>query len=243
MSDCAAVRRAIDAAHHPALLMVDAIASLATDDFRMDDWGVDVAVAGSQKGLMLPPGLGLTCVSEKALRLGREARLPRNYWDWRERLPDGETLAFCGTAPIHMFFGLQESLRMIHEEGLERVIARHARLARAVRAAVRAWGGAGGLEIFARDGAQCSNAVTAVLMPDGHDAEALRRVCLERLNLALGAGLRHLVGRVFRIGHLGDLNEPMILGAIAATELGLELCAVPHARGGTAAAIEALAAA
>jgi len=235
------VRRAIDRAHHPALFLVDAIASLATAEFRMDDWGVDVAIAASQKGFMLPAGLAFTCVSEKALRACESARLPRRYWDWRERLPDGETVRFSGTAPVHMFFGLQEALRMIFEEGLDAIIARHARLAAAVRAAVRAWGADGGIEIVARRPAEQASSVTAILLPEGADPEAVRAICRERFNLLLGAGLRRLNGRAFRIGHLGDLNEPMILGALATTELALRIAGVPHRAGGVDAAVAALA--
>ena len=240
-TDLAAVRRAIDNAGHPALLLVDAVASLVTTDFRMDDWSIDVAVVGSQKGLMLPTGLGLTCVSEKARRAAETAGFPRSYWDWRKRLPEGLAPQFSGTAPVHLFYGLQEALRMIFEEGLEAIFERHRRFAGAVRAAVGAWGCDGGIEVFALDPAEHANAVTTILTPEGHDAEALRAICVERHNLALGTGLRHLKGKAFRIGHLGDLNATMVLGALAATELGLAEANMPHAGGGVTAAIEYLA--
>ena len=241
-NDVAAVRRAMDAARHPALLLVDAIASLAIADFRMDEWGVDVAIAAGQKGLMLPPGMSFTCINEKARAAADASTSYRNYWDWRERLPDRNTITFCGTTPEHQLFGLQESLRMLFEEGLDAVFARHARLAGAVRAAVRAWGGAGGgPELYCLDESRGANAVTTVLMPEGHDPVALRRLCRDRFGVALGMGLRDLAATTFRIGHLGDVNEPMVLGALATAELGFATLGVPHAAGGVLAAVTALA--
>ena len=238
VNDIAELRRAIDAAEHPALLLVDVISSLVSMDFRMDEWGVDVAVAGSQKGLMLPTGMAFTGVSQRALAAGAEARLPRVYWDWRRLVGEGSQAVWSGTAPVHFFFGLQEALRMIEEEGLDNVFARHHRLAEATRRAVRVWRQNDGPETFAVDPRTQSNSVTAVLLPDGHDADQMRQLCLDRFNVSLGGGLDRLKGHVFRIGHLGDLNEPMILGALAAIEMALELSKVPHGRGGVDAAMD-----
>jgi alanine-glyoxylate transaminase/serine-glyoxylate transaminase/serine-pyruvate transaminase len=236
-SRIADVGRAIDRASHPALFLVDNISSLASMDFRMDEWRIDVAIGGAQKGLMLPPGLGFTAVSEKAFRASQSARLPRNYWDWRAQLPDGLTPTFTCTPAVNLFFGLKESLDMLLEEGLDEVFARHARLAEAVRRAVRAWG----LDLQSADPREHSNSVSAIRMPDGHDAEMVREACHSRANVVLAGGLRKLAGRVFRIGHLGDLNEPMILGTLAATELALAATSAPHTPGGTTAAIRYLA--
>jgi alanine-glyoxylate transaminase / serine-glyoxylate transaminase / serine-pyruvate transaminase len=240
VNDIAELRRAIDAAEHPALLLVDVISSLVSMDFRMDEWGVDVAVAGSQKGLMLPTGMAFTGVSQRALAAGAEARLPRVYWDWRRLVGEGSQAVWSGTAPVHFFFGLQEALRMIEEEGLDTVFARHHRLAEATRRAVRVWRQNDGPETFAVDPRTQSDSVTAVLLPDGHDADQMRQLCLDRFNVSLGGGLDRLKGHVFRIGHLGDLNEPMILGALAAIEMALELSKVPHGRGGVDAAMDYL---
>jgi alanine-glyoxylate transaminase/serine-glyoxylate transaminase/serine-pyruvate transaminase len=240
-NDCAAIRRAIDAARHPALFMVDVISSLGSFDFRMDEWQADVVVGGSQKGLMLPPGMAFTGASEKALRAARSATLPRVYWDWRGLIAGNRQTKFPGTAPVHLFYGLQEALRMLEEEGLEGVFARHRRLAEATRRAVRVWRSNDGPEIFAADPRVQSNSITAVLVPEGHDAEAVRRAALERFNVSLGGGLDRLGGRVFRIGHMGDLNEPMLLGALAAVEMALGLAGVPHGKGGVAAAMDYLA--
>jgi alanine-glyoxylate transaminase/serine-glyoxylate transaminase/serine-pyruvate transaminase len=238
--DVARLRRAIDAARHPALYLVDVISSLASIDFRMDEWDVDVVVAGSQKGLMLPTGMAFTGVSAKALAASAQAKLPRVYWDWR-RLVEGSTQAvWNGTAPVHFFFGLQEALRMIEEEGLDQVFARHYRLAEATRRAVRAWRQNDGPEIFAVDPRAQSDSVTAVLMPEGYDANRVRGVALDKFNVSLGGGLGPLQGRVLRIGHLGDLNEPMILGSLAAVEMALDLVGVPHGKGGVAAAMDYL---
>lgn len=237
----AEIRRAIDAAGHPALFLVDTISSLGSFDFRMDEWQVDVAVGGSQKGLMLPPGMAFTGVSAKALRATQSARCARSYWDWRQMLTDGRQTSFSGTAGVHLFYGLQESLRMIREEGLEAIFARHHRLAEATRRAVRVWSEGGGPEIYPTDKRVESDSLTAVLMPEGHDAEAVRRIALERFNVSLGGGLGKLGGRVFRIGHMGDLNEPMILGALGVVEMALGLAGVPHGRGGVQAAMARLA--
>jgi alanine-glyoxylate transaminase/serine-glyoxylate transaminase/serine-pyruvate transaminase len=236
----AELRRAIDAARHPALFLVDVISSLASIDFRMDEWRVDVVVGGSQKGLMLPSGMAFTAVGERARRAAETARLPRIYWDWRHLLRGLEQVSFNGTAPVHFFFGLQEALRMIEEEGLEAVFRRHHRLAEATRRAVAVWQGNDGPEIFARDPRVRSDSVTAVLLPEGHDAERVRDICLDRFSVSLGGGLGPLAGRVLRIGHMGDLNEPMILGALAAVEMALALAGVPHGKGGVVAAADYL---
>ena len=245
LNDAAALRQAIDAARHPALFLVDVISSLGSIDFRMDEWGVDVVVAGSQKGLMLPTGMAFTAVSARALAAAAEAKLPRVYWDWRRLLGlDESSQAYWnGTAPVHFFFGLQEALRMIEEEGLDQIFARHHRLAEATRRAVRAWRQNDGPEIFAVDPRAQSDSITAVQVPEGYDADKVRQLCLDKFNVSLGGGLDRLRGRVFRIGHMGDLNEPMILGALAAVEMALELCGVPHGRSGVAAAMEYLVAA
>jgi alanine-glyoxylate transaminase/serine-glyoxylate transaminase/serine-pyruvate transaminase len=236
----AELRRAIDAAKHPALFLVDVISSLGSIDFRMDEWGVDVVVGGSQKGLMLPSGMAFTAASARAPEASRTARLPRIYWDWRRLLTGIEQTAFNGTAPVHFFFGLREALRMIEEEGLDTVLARHHRLAQATREAVRAWRRNDGPELYASDPRTQSDSVTAVQLPDGQDADALRQVVLDRFNVSLGGGLGPLQGRVLRIGHLGDLNEPMILGSLAAIEMAFELCGVPHGQNGVRAAMDSL---
>jgi alanine-glyoxylate transaminase / serine-glyoxylate transaminase / serine-pyruvate transaminase len=240
VNDVAALRRAIDAAQHPALFLVDVISSLASMDFRMDEWGVDVVVAGSQKGLMLPTGMAFTGVSERAIAATAEAKLPRVYWDWRRLLGEASQAFWNGTAPVHFFYGLQEALRMIEEEGLDNIFARHHRLAEATRRAVRAWRQNDGPEIFAVDPRAQSDSITAVQVPEGHDADKVRQLCLDKFNVSLGGGLDRLRGHVFRIGHMGDLNEPMILGAIAAVEMALELTGVPHGKGGGAAAMDYL---
>ena len=241
-NDIAELRRAIDAAKHPALFLVDVISSLGSMDFRMDEWGVDVVVAGSQKGLMLPTGMAFTGVSARALAAAAEAKLPRVYWDWRRLLGlDERSQAYWnGTAPVHLFYGLQEALRMIEEESLETIFARHQRLAEATRRAVRVWRQNNGPEIFAIDPRAQSDSITAVQVPDGYDADKVRQLCLDKFNVSLGGGLDRLRGHVFRIGHMGDLNEPMILGALAAVEMALELAGVPHGKGGVAAAMEYL---
>ncbi len=240
VNDVARLRRAIDAAGHPALYLVDTISSLASMDFRMDEWGVDVVVAGSQKGLMLPTGMAFTGISARAVAATAEAKLPRVYWDWRRLLGGSSQSVWNGTAPVHFFYGLQEALRMLEEEGLDQVFARHHRLAEATRRAVRAWRQNDGPEIFAVDPRAQSDSITAVQLPDGYDADKMRQLCLDKFNVSLGGGLDRLRGRVFRIGHLGDLNEPMILGAIAAVEMALELTGVPHGRGGVRAAMDYL---
>jgi alanine-glyoxylate transaminase / serine-glyoxylate transaminase / serine-pyruvate transaminase len=238
----AAMRKAIDAAKHPALFCVDTISSLGSFDFRMDEWGVDVVVVGSQKGLMLPTGMAFTGVSAKAIAATAVAKLPRVYWDWRRLLGQGAAQQgyWNGTVPVHFFYGLQEALRMFEEEGLDNVFARHHRLGEATRRAVRAWRQNDGPELFAIDPSGQSDTVTAVLMPEGHDADVMRQVCLDKFNVSLGGGLGHLKGKLFRIGHLGDLNEAMVLGSLATIEMALDLTGVPHGKGGVLAAMEYL---
>jgi alanine-glyoxylate transaminase/serine-glyoxylate transaminase/serine-pyruvate transaminase len=230
------LRRAMDAARHPALLMVDTVSSLGSIDYRHDEWGVDVAVSGSQKGLMLPPGLSFTAVSDKALAASRTNRMPRSYWDWKEMLAFNSNGYFPYTPATTLLFGLQEALAMLMEEGLEACFARHQRLAAATRAAVRAWG----LEILCLDPAEYSPVVTAVVMPPEQDADAFRRLALERYDLSLGSGLGKLAGRVFRIGHLGDCNALTLLGALSGVEMGLTAMGVVRQTGGVAAAMAVL---
>ena len=235
------VRAAIDAAGHPALLLADTISSLGSLDFRMDEWGVDAAVGGSQKGLMLPTGLSFTGVSHKALKAHESSTLPKHYFNWGA-MQKRPLKSFLGTVPTSFFYGLRESLRLMEqEEGLENVFARHTRLANAVRAAVQHWSGNNGPQLFCTNPARLSDSVTAVLMPEGYDADALRKVAMQRFNVSLGGGLGPLGGKVFRIGHLGDLNEAMILGTLATVELSMKVAGVPHTAGGVDAAIAALA--
>jgi alanine-glyoxylate transaminase/serine-glyoxylate transaminase/serine-pyruvate transaminase len=232
-----AVRAAIDAAQHPALLLVDTISSLASIDYRMDEWGVDVTVAGSQKGLMLPPGLSFNAISEKALDASKSARLPKSFWAWDDMLKANKSGYFPYTPATNLLYGLREALRMLAEEGLENVFARHTRHGEATRRAVRAWG----LEVLCLDPAEYSGSLTAVLMPEGHDADALRARILEAFDLSLGTGLGRLAGRAFRIGHLGHFNDLMLAGTLAGVEMGLQLARVPHRPGGTQEALGYLA--
>jgi alanine-glyoxylate transaminase/serine-glyoxylate transaminase/serine-pyruvate transaminase len=231
------VRDAINRAAHPALLMVDAVSSLACIDLRHDEWGIDVTIAGSQKGLMMPPGLSFQALSAKAIAAGSAARLPRSYWAWEPMLAMNPSGYFPYTPSTNLLFGLRESLRMLHEEGLSDVFARHARLAEATRRAVQAWG----LELCAARPDEFSNTVTTVLMPAGHDADALRVLILDRFNMSLGAGLGRLKGRAFRIGHLGDFGDLMLAGTLSGVEMGLAAAGVPFRKGGVAAALEFLA--
>ncbi|MBI1966281.1 MAG: aminotransferase class V-fold PLP-dependent enzyme [Betaproteobacteria bacterium] len=234
------VRKSMDRARHPALLMVDTISSLASIDYRHDEWGVDVTVAGSQKGLMLPPGLSFNAVSDKALAAVKKARLPRSYWNWEEMIAANKDGWFPYTPATNLLYGLRVALKMLlEEEGLDNVFKRHDRLAEAARCAVRAWG----LEILCANPAEYSSSLTAVLMPQGHGEIAFRELVLERFNLSLGSGLTKLRDKVFRIGHLGDFNDLMLLGTLAGIEMGLALAAVPHRKGGVAAAMEYLASA
>ena len=233
VSPVAEVRRAIDRARHPALLMVDTISSLGSIDYRHDEWGVDVTVAGSQKGLMLPPGLSFNAASDKALHAARSAGLPRSFFSWDEMIPHNDGGFFPYTPATNLLFGLREALAMLEEEGLENVFARHRRHAEATRRAAWQWG----LDILCRRADDYSASLTALLMPDGHDADEFRRIALERFDLSLGAGLGRLAGRVFRIGHLGDTNDLTIIGALAGVEMALELARVPHRKGGVQAAM------
>jgi alanine-glyoxylate transaminase / serine-glyoxylate transaminase / serine-pyruvate transaminase len=237
-SRLADVRKAIDAAKHPALFMVDTISSLASIDYRQDEWGIDVTVAGSQKGLMLPPGLSFNGISQKALAASKNARLPKAYWGWDEMLANGKTGYFPYTPATNLLYGLREALKMLlDEEGLEAVFARHLRHAEATRRAVRAWG----LEIFALDPREYSPSLTGVLMPAGHDADRARKVILDAFDLSLGTGLTKLGGKMFRIGHLGDFNDLMLMGTLAGVEMGLGLAGVPVKKEGVQAAMEYLA--
>ena len=234
------VRKAIDAAKHPALFMVDTISSLASIDYRHDEWGVDVTVAGSQKGLMLPPGLSFNCISPRALKASAAARMPRSYWAWDEMIANGKTGYFPYTPATNLLYGLREALKMLlDEEGLDAVFARHQRHAEATRRAVRAWG----LEVFALDPREYSPSLTAVLMPAGHDADRLRKLILEAFDMSLGTGLTKLGGKVFRIGHLGDFNDLTLMGTLAGVEMGLALAGVPVKKEGVQAAMEYLASA
>lgn len=227
------VRRAIDAAKHPALLMADSISGLAAADLRQDEWGIDVTVSGSQKGLMMPPGLSFTAISEKAIAASRTATLARSYFSWDDMLAFNEDGWFPYTPATGLLYGLDESIRLIHEEGLENVLARHQRLGEAVRTAVRAWG----LEVNCRDAKYDSPAVTTVLMPEGHNADSFRKLVLETFNMSLGTGLNKLAGRAFRIAHLGDTNELTVLGALTGVEMAFDLAGVPHKKGGVQAAM------
>ncbi|HEY5291985.1 MAG TPA: aminotransferase class V-fold PLP-dependent enzyme [Burkholderiales bacterium] len=230
------IRNAIDAAGHPALFMVDTISSLASIDYRHDEWGVDVTVAGSQKGLMLPPGLSFNAVSEKARKAAQSAKLPKSYWAWDEMIAANKTGYFPYTPATNLLYGLREAIDMLQEEGLHGVFARHARYAEATRRAVRAWG----LEILCANAEEYSNTLTAVMMPAGHDADALRKTILEAYDMSLGTGLGRLAGKVFRIGHLGDFNDLTLMGALAGVEMGLALARVPHKQGGVAASMSYL---
>jgi len=235
-SRVAEVRRRMNSVAHPALLMVDTISSLASMEFCHDEWGVDVSIGCSQKGLMLPPGLGLHAISGKALAASKTARLPRSYWNWQPMLDDNVAGFFPYTPATNLLYGLRESLRMLLEEGLTNVFARHNRHAEATRRAVRAWG----LELVCVNPAEYSSSLTAVLMPDGHDADALRTIILDRFDLSLGTGLGRFKGKVFRIGHLGDFNDLMLAGTLSGVEMGLAASGVPFKRGGIAAALEYL---
>ena len=230
------VRRRMNDTGHPALLMVDTISSLAAIDFRHDEWGVDVSVGCSQKGLMLPPGLGFNAISEKALGASKSARLPRAYWDWEPMIRENEAGFFPYTPATNLLFGLREAVRMLLEEGLPSVFARHNRHAEATRRAVKAWG----LELVPLNPEEYSSSVTAVMMPAGHDADALRKTILNRFDMSLGAGLGKWKGKIFRVGHLGDFNDLMLAGTLSGLELGLAVSGVPFNRGGVTAALDYL---
>jgi alanine-glyoxylate transaminase / serine-glyoxylate transaminase / serine-pyruvate transaminase len=231
------VRKAIDAARHPALFMVDTISSLASIDYRHDEWGVDVTVAGSQKGLMLPPGLSFNAISDKAFAASKAAKLPRSYWGWEEMLANGKNGYFPYTPATNLLYGLREALAMLFEEGLDNVFARHDRHAEATRRAVRAWG----LEVVALNPAEYSSSLTAVLVPAGVNADHVRKLILENFDMSLGTGLGKLAGKIFRIGHLGDFNDLTLMGTLAGVEMGLGLAGVAHKKGGVDAAMAYLA--
>ena len=231
------IRAAIDRADHPALFLVDTISSLGSVEYQHEAWGVDVTVAGSQKGLMLPPGLGFNAVSPKALAAAKAGGMKRSYWDWQDMLGPNLTGFFPYTPATNLLYGLEEAIAMLNEEGLPKVFARHARHAEAARAAVRGWG----LEILCVDPREYSPVLTAVMMPEGHDADHLRGVILDRYDMSLGAGLAKLKGTVFRIGHLGDFNDLMLMGTLTGVEMGLFNAGVPHRQGGAAAAMDVLA--
>ena len=237
-SNIAEIRRVMNQLHHPALLMVDTVSSLGSVDYRHDEWQVDVSVSGSQKGLMLPPGLGFNAISEKALAASRTAKLPRSYWDWNEMLKHNATGFFPSTPATNLLYALREAQHMLAEEGLPNVFRRHQRHASAARTAVRAWG----LEIVCEVPSEYSNALTAVFMPEGHSADHLRKIILDNFDMSLGAGLGKLAGKVFRIGHLGHFNDLMLAGTLSGVEMGLALAGVPHKEGGVQAALRELAA-
>jgi alanine-glyoxylate transaminase/serine-glyoxylate transaminase/serine-pyruvate transaminase len=236
VSRIADLRGAMNRSGHPALLIVDAISSLASIDLRHDEWEIDVTVCGSQKGLMVPPGLGFNAVSEKALAANASAKLPKSYWSWDEMLKANKSGFFPYTPATNLLYGLREALRMLDEEGLENVLQRHARHGEATRAAARAWG----LDIVPENPAEFSNSLTAVYTPEGHSADGLRQIILEHFDMSLGTGLGKLAGRVFRIGHLGSFNDLMLAGTLSGVEMGLALAGVPHKPGGVQAAMQSL---
>ena len=230
------VRKAIDRVKHPALLMVDTISGLGSIDYRHDEWGVDVTIAGSQKGLMLPPGLSFNAVSEKAIAVSKTAKLPRSYWSWDEMIGSNKSGFFPYTPATNLLYGLREAVAMLEEEGLDNVFKRHDRHAEATRRAVQTWG----LEILCKNETEHSSVLTAVLMPEGHSEIAFRKVVLENFNMSLGSGLGKIADKVFRIGHLGDFNDLTLMGTLAGVEMGLALAKVPYQKGGVAAAMESL---
>ena len=236
-SNVAAVRKAMDRAGHPALLLVDTISSLGSIEYRHDEWGVDVAIGGSQKGLMLPPGMSFNAISEKALAAAKTSRMPKSYWDWQSMLAANKNGFFPYTPATNLLFGLREALQMLQEEGLDNVFARHRRHGEATRRAVQTWG----LEVLCLNPAEYSSSSTSVLLPAGHNADEFRKTVLEAFNMSLGNGLARLAGKVFRIGHLGDFNDLMLAGTLSGVEMGLELAGIPHKKGGVQAALDVLA--
>ena len=230
------VREAINSANHNALLMVDSISGLASLEYKHDEWGVDVTVSGSQKGLMLPPGLSFNAISEKALLASNENNMKRSYWDWKEQIESNKQGSFPYTPATNLLYGLKEAIDMLHEEGLENVFKRHERHAQATRVAVQAWG----LEVLCQEERDYSSVLTAVKLPEGHNADGLRKIILEEFNMSLGNGLSKLAGKVFRIGHLGDFNDLMLMGTLTGVEMGLSLAGVPHQKGGASRASEFL---
>ncbi len=230
------IRKAMDKVNHPALFLVDTISSLASIEYQHDEWGVDVTISCSQKGLMLPPGLGFNAISEKALRFYKSSNFPKSYWDWEPMLRDNRAGFFPYTPATNLLFGLRESLLMLFEEGLENVFSRHNRLAEATRRAIKAWG----LEILCLNPAEYSSTLTAVLMPEGYNADEFRHLVLKRFNMSLGTGLGKIKGKVFRIGHLGDFNELMLAGTLSGIEMGLALAKIPFKKGGVLEALDYL---
>ena len=230
------VRNVMNLANHEALLMVDTISGLASMDYKHDDWGVDVTISGSQKGLMLPPGLSFNAISEKAILISKKSGMQRSYWDWQEQIEANKSGSFPYTPATNLLYGLKEAINMLHEEGLDNVFKRHDRHAKATRAAVQGWG----LEVLCQEEMDYSNVLTAVKLPDGHNADQLRKIILENFNMSLGNGLSKLAGKVFRIGHLGDFNDLMLMGTLTGIEMGLSLAGVPHQKGGAARASEFL---
>ena len=230
------VRNVMNLANHEALLMVDTISGLASMDYKHDDWGVDVTISGSQKGLMLPPGLSFNAISEKAILISKKSGMQRSYWDWQEQIEANKSGSFPYTPATNLLYGLKEAIDMLHEEGLDNVFKRHDRHAKATRAAVQAWG----LEVLCQEEMDYSNVLTAVKLPDGHNADELRKIILENFNMSLGNGLSKLAGKVFRIGHLGDFNDLMLMGTLTGIEMGLSLAGVPHQKGGAARASDFL---
>ncbi|MGH6770041.1 MAG: pyridoxal-phosphate-dependent aminotransferase family protein [Xanthobacteraceae bacterium] len=236
LSPIAEIRKAIDAAGHPALFMVDTISSLASTDYRHDEWGVDVTVGGAQKGLMLPPGMSFNAVSDKALAAAKNSKMPKSFWSWEDMLNMNKIGFFPYTPATQMLHGLATGIDMLHEEGLDNVFARHDRLAEATRRAVKAWG----LEIMCREPRYYSPTITAVMLPDGHDADGFRNLALDTFNISYGASFGKYTGKYFRIGHLGDVNETHMIGALGATEMALALAGIPHKKGGVQAAMDYL---
>jgi alanine-glyoxylate transaminase/serine-glyoxylate transaminase/serine-pyruvate transaminase len=230
------LRRVMNRLRHPAVLLVDAISSLGSIEYRMDEWEVDVTVCGSQKGLMVPPGLGFNAISEKALAANKNAKLPRSYWDWQDMLKQNQAGFFPYTPATNLLFGLREALKMMKEEGFANIFRRHIRHGEATRAAVQAWG----LEIVCEEPLEYSNSMTAIFTPEGHDADRLRKLILENFDMSLGAGLGKLGGKAFRIGHLGSFNDLMLAGTLSGVEMGLRLAGIPHNEGGVMAALNSL---
>ena len=230
------VRNVMNLANHEALLMVDTISGLASMDYKHDDWGVDVTISGSQKGLMLPPGLSFNAISEKAILISKKSGMKRSYWDWQEQIEANKSGSFPYTPATNLLYGLKEAINMLHEEGLDNVFKRHDRHAKATRAAVQGWG----LEVLCQEEMDYSNVLTAVKLPDGHNADELRKIILENFNMSLGNGLSKLAGKVFRIGHLGDFNDLMLMGTLTGIEMGLSIAGVPHQKGGAARASDFL---
>ena len=230
------VRKALNSANHNALLMVDTISGLASMEYKHDEWGVDITVSGSQKGLMLPPGLSFNAISDKALRISKTSGMRRSYWDWEEQIGANKSGSFPYTPATNLLYGLKEAINMLHEEGLDNVFKRHEKHALATRAAVQAWG----FENVCKEEKDFSNVLTAVMLPENHNADNLRKIILENFNMSLGAGLSKLAGKVFRIGHLGDFNDLMLMGTLNGLELGFEIAGIPYQKGGTAKATEIL---